>query len=84
LALIRAPPTAKNESANSNLFVRAPETKRENFWRRFGGRFRRKSGHGGFRAADADLLVGDPDFVHQKPGVPLSKLRRSLVEFVPQ
>ena len=57
--------------------------KRENFWRRFGGPFRRTSRQYGFRAADADLLVGDPDFVHEQPGVGLPELRRSFVEVYP-
>src|SRR5579863_10346506 len=40
--------------------------KRENFWHGFGDALGRASGQNRFRAADADFLVGDPDFVHEQ------------------
>ena len=58
--------------------------KRENFGRRFGDAFSRAPRQNGFRPADADFLVGDPDFVHEQPGVGLPELRRPFIEFVPQ
>jgi hypothetical protein len=34
------------------------------------------------RAGDADFVVGNPDFIQEKPGVGLPELRWAFVEFV--
>jgi hypothetical protein len=60
--------------------------KRENFRHRFDGTLRRAPRQDGFRAADADFLVGNADFIQKQPSVGFLALiplrRRNMADLV--